>query len=68
MEREADSVCITFEFQNNQKQFETITQLQTSPELRPVKIWSAIVLRLWSHKRTQYSTYVNTVYDQGESK
>ena len=26
------------------------------------------MLRLWSNKRTQDSTYVNTVYVQGESK
>ena len=47
---------------------ETITQFKTSSELYPVKIWAAVMLILWSHKRTQYSTYVNVVYLQGKKK
>ena len=68
MDREADFVFITFEFQKNRQRIETITYFKTSSELLPVNIWAAIVLRLWSHKRTQASTYVNIVYVQGESK
>ena len=31
-------------------------------------MWAAIVLSLWSHNRTQYSTYIKTVYAQVEGK
>ena len=68
MEKEADSVSITFEFQKNSKTFETIQKFNTSSELCPVKIWAAIVIRLGSHKGAQYSTYVNIVYMKGEKK
>ena len=68
MDREAYYISITFELQKKGQKFETITQFQKSSERCLVKIWDAVVTRLWSHKRTHNSNYTNTVYVKSERK
>ena len=65
----ADCVSITFEMQKKDEKGDTVTQIATGDELLcPVRMWAAIVRRLWGYPGSTWDTKVSTVWNEGRAE
>lgn len=63
----ADCVSVTFEMQKKDEKGDTVTQIATGDILLcPVRMWAAIVRRLWSYPGTTWDTKVSSVWNEGK--
>jgi hypothetical protein len=61
----ADCVSVTFEMQKKDEKGDTVTQIATGDVLLcPVRMWAAIVRRIWGYPGSTWDTKVSTIWNE----
>jgi len=63
----ANTVSITFEFQNNENKMVTVSQPRSGKALCPVTIWTKIVKQVLTYKKCSENTSINVVRIAGKN-